>query len=123
MGYGNFSHFLNSSVRNAKIGQAFFHAHETPVEIGLDAGWLGLIGFLTLFSAPIVLTMRGRARGAQRTRATACAAALAGLMAQGLYDYLFYDNAFLVIFLTLVWGTSHALSSGEPKTRSAGGSN
>jgi O-antigen ligase len=110
LGYGNFSYYLRSNVHNSKIGQAFFHAHETPVQVGLDAGWLGLAGFLTLWATPIIMVMRRRRGGASVVRATTCAAALTGLMAQGLYDYLFYDLAFLVFFVVMVWGVIHALS-------------
>ncbi len=31
-------------------------------------------------------------------------------MAQGLYDYLFYDPAFFVFFVAMVWGAVHSLS-------------
>ena len=31
-------------------------------------------------------------------------------MAQGLFDYLFYEIDFLIFFLVLVWGVIHALS-------------
>jgi len=110
LGYGNFSFYLSADVHNADIHQAFFHAHETPVQIGLDAGWLGLAGFLTLFAMPIVLVFNHRGAGIGAVRASAFAAALGGLMAQGLYDYLFYDLAFLVFFVAMVWGAVHSLS-------------
>ena len=113
LGFGNFSHYLSANVRSQKITFAFFHAHETPVQIGLDAGWLGLAGFLILWGWPIGLVI-GRGSGSlSAVRASACAAALGGLMAQGLYDYLFYELAYLVLFVTMVWGTVHALSTTE----------
>ena len=109
LGYGNFSFYLSADVHSADIHKAFFHAHETPVQIGLDAGWLGLAGFLTLFAMPIVLVFARRGRGLDTVRASAFAASLGGLMAQGLYDYLFYDLAFLVFFVAMVWGAVHSL--------------
>jgi O-antigen ligase len=109
LGYGNFSFYLSANVHNADIHQAFFHAHETPVQIGLDAGWLGLAGFLALLATPIVLVFARRGTGIDTVRASAFAAALGGLLAQGLYDYLFYDLAFLVFFVAMVWGTVHSL--------------
>jgi hypothetical protein len=120
LGYGNFAYYLSSSVRSSNIGQAFFHAHETPIQIGLDAGWVGLAGFLMLLAGPILLVFTRRGGGMSTVRASAFAAALAGLMAQGLYDYLFYDTAFFVFFVALVWGTVHSLSvdSGASPPRS-----
>jgi len=123
LGYGNFAYYLSSSVRSSNIGQAFFHAHETPIQIGLDTGWIGLAGFLVLFAGPILLVFTRRGGGMSTVRASAFAAALAGLMAQGLYDYLFYDTAFFVFFVALVWGTVHALSidsgANPPRSRPA----
>jgi O-antigen ligase len=110
LGFGNFSYYLSTNVRNSNIHQPFFHAHETPVQIGLDSGWLGLAGFLTLFAFPILLVFARQGRGINIVRASAFAAALGGLMAQGLYDYLFYDPAFFVFFVAMVWGAVHSLS-------------
>lgn len=110
LGYGNFSFYLSADVHSAGIHRAFFHAHETPVQIGLDAGWLGLAGFLMLFATPIVLVFARSGQSVNTVRASAFAAALGGLMAQGLYDYLFYDIAFLVFFVAMVWGAAHSLS-------------
>jgi hypothetical protein len=110
LGYGNFANYLSNGSRNSNIRQNFFHAHETPIQIGLDAGWIGLAGFLVLLAGPILLVFIRRGGGISALRASAFAAALAGFMAQGLYDYLFYDLAFLVFFVALVWGTIHSLS-------------
>ncbi len=110
LGFGNFSYYLSTNVRNSNINQPFFHAHETPIQIGLDSGWLGLAGFLTLFACPILLVFSRQGRGIHTIRASAFAAALGGLMAQGLYDYLFYDPAFFVFFVAMVWGAAHSLS-------------
>jgi hypothetical protein len=110
LGYGNFPFYLRAHVRSAQIQMAFDHAHETPVQVGLDSGWIGLLGFLTLWGFPIGLVIARRGRGSSAVRASACAAALGGFMAQGLFDYLFYEIAFLMFFVTLVWGAAHALS-------------
>ena len=113
IGYGNFPFYLNAHVRSGTVQTAFFHAHETPVQVGLDAGWLGLIGFLMLWGYPIVLVLARGGGGPSVVRASAFAAALGGFMAQGLYDYLFYEIAFLALFVALVWGAIHALSVDE----------
>ena len=62
---------------------------------------------------PIVLVLTHGTRSASAVRASAFAAALGGFMAQGLYDYLFYEIAFVVFILLMVWGTIHALSVDE----------
>jgi hypothetical protein len=113
IGYGNFPLYLNAHVRSGTVQTAFFHAHETPIQIGLDAGWLGLIGFMMLWGYPLVLVLTRGGSGSSVVRASAFAAALGGFMAQGLYDYLFYEIAFLAFFAALVWGAVHALSTGD----------
>lgn len=114
IGYGNAHFYLQDNVHSLYVNQAFTHAQETFVQIGLDAGWLGLAGFLVLFLWPIGLVLRRGEGRASIVRASAFAAALGGFMAQGLYDYLFYEVAFVIFVLTMIWGTIHALSvSGE----------
>jgi len=114
LGFGNFADYLRRNVRSAKIPEAFAHAQNTPVQIGLDAGWFGLAGFLMLFVWPVGLVLVRRSAGPSTVRASAFAAALAGFMAQGLYDYLFFEIAFLIFVVAMVWGTIHALSVEEP---------
>ena len=63
-----------------------------------------------LWGYPITLVLARGGGGSSAVRASAFAAALGGFMAQGLYDYLFYEIAFLVFFVVLVWGAIHALS-------------
>ncbi len=113
LGFGNFPYYLRSNVRNAHIQQAFAHAQNTPVQVGLDAGWLGLVGFLILFIWPVGSVLARGGGGSSTVRASAFVAALGGFMAQGLYDYLFFELAFLIFFVALVWGTIHALSVDE----------
>jgi O-antigen ligase len=111
LGYGNFSHYVKSDVHNGHIQIAFFHAHETFIQIGLDAGWIGLGGFLLLIGAALLSVVRHSRGGPSSVRATAFAAALVGFLAQGLYDYLFYDLAFIILFMVLIWGITHALAA------------
>lgn len=113
LGYGNASYYLHVHVHSLYVTQAFTHAQETFVQIGLDAGWLGLAGFVVLMIWPIGLVLTHGTRSASAVRASAFAAALGGFMAQGLYDYLFYEIAFVVFVLLMVWGTIHALSVDE----------
>ena len=110
LGYANFSFYFRAHRRGSTVHEAFAHAQNTPIQIGLDAGWFGLLGFLMLFGVPLLLVL-GHGRGGPSTiRASAFAAALGGFMAQGLFDYLFYEIVFLFIYVALVWGTVHALS-------------
>ena len=110
LGYGNFSHYLNTNARSATLKQTFFHAQNTPIQIGLDAGWLGLAGFMTLLLWPILSVLASASSGPSTVRASAFAAALGGMLAQGLYDYLFDEVAFVIFFVALVWGVTHSLS-------------
>ena len=119
IGYENFPFYLDEHVRNINIPMVFDHAHETPIQIGLDAGWLGLIGFLMLCLWPIGLVVSESRGGSSAVRASACAAALGGFLAQGLFDYLFYEISFLVFIPALVWGTAHALSMAHGGARAS----
>lgn len=118
LGFGNFPYYVSSYVRNSHVRQPFFHAQETSVQVGLDSGWLGLAGFLTLVAGAIVLALRRAGGGASAVRASGFAAALAGFMAQGLYDYVLWDLAFLVVFIALLWGVLHALHVDDVTRRS-----
>jgi len=118
LGYGNFSYYVKSNVHSSHVQIAFFHAHETFIQIGLDAGWIGLGGFLLLIGATLLGVARRSRGGPAAVRATAYAAALVGFLAQGLYDYLFYDLAFVIFFLVLIWGMTHELAAdAEPSPR------
>jgi O-antigen ligase len=113
LGYGNAHFYLQSNVHSIYVRQAFTHAQNTPVQIGLDAGWLGLAGFALLFFWPVGLVLRHGKGGSSVIRASAFVAALGGFMAQGLYDYLFYEIAFVIFFLAMIWGTVHSLGADE----------
>ena len=110
LGYGNFSYYVKTDVHNGHIQIAFFHAHETFIQLGLDAGWIGLGGFLLLIGAALRGVLRHSRGGPSAVRASAFAAALVGFLAQGLYDYLFYDLAFIILFMVLIWGVNHSLA-------------
>lgn len=116
LGYANFADYLRSSVRGLDIPHVEAHAQSTPIQMGLDAGWLGGAGFLIIVIWPIGLVLVHRARGSSTVRASAFAASLGGFMAQNLFDYMFFEIAFLIFVLGLVWGTIHALSIDEEKT-------
>jgi O-antigen ligase len=115
LGYGNFSRYLQRTTHSRFVNQAFFHSHQLPTQVGVDSGWLGLAGFAVLALTPFALVLRRLVRGAVSVRGAAFVAALAGFLAQGLFDYLLYEIAFLVLFCMLVFGAWYELAG--PGTR------
>jgi hypothetical protein len=109
LGYANFPFYVRSSVHNGKVNLPFFHAQETFVQMGLDTGWIGLGGFLTLLAAPLALIFKKRRRTSSAVRATAFAAAIGGFCAQGLYDYFFWQLQFVIFFMFMIWGLYHSI--------------
>ncbi|HKO28882.1 MAG TPA: O-antigen ligase family protein [Solirubrobacteraceae bacterium] len=110
IGYGNFSYYLaGHPVPGVNI--LFFHSHQLPTQVALDSGWLGLAGFLTLMAGAVFSAIRAAESG--RVRNTAFAAALCGLMAQGLFDYLFYEISMLALWVALVFGATHVAGGRE----------
>jgi hypothetical protein len=104
LGYGNFSYYLAGHPAPG-INIAFFHSHQLPTQIGLDAGWVGLAGFLILLAGALLSAVRAAASGSVRN--AAFAAALCGLLAQGLFDYLFYEISLLALWVALIFGATH----------------
>jgi O-antigen ligase len=111
IGYGNFQPYVE---RRGGVPTALFHCHQTLVQIGLDAGWIGLLGFVVLVFTPALAALR-RIGGEVPTISAGCVAALMGLMAQGLNDYLFDELAFLIITMALVWGACGTLKAGPDR--------
>ena len=105
IGYKNFRFYL-ADHPTTHANQVFFHSQNLPVQIGLDAGWLGLAGFLLLLVGSLIAAIRtGPWRG---IRNLACAAALGGFIAQGLFDYLFFDISLVALFAAMVWGATQS---------------
>ncbi len=104
LGYGNFALYARANVRSASIHEKFTHAQSTPIQVGLDAGWIGLVGFFVLVGGALLVPITRGDANARTVRASACAAALGGFLAQGLFDYLFYEIAFVAFVAVLVWG-------------------
>jgi len=107
LGYGNFSYYLEAHPQLGTGTAVFFHSHQLPTQVGLDAGWLGLAGFLVLFVGAVISAIRARGPGAIRN--TAFAAALCGLMAQGLFDYLFYEISMVALWVALLFGATNGV--------------
>ena len=106
IGYGRFSSYAEERTDTTP-----FHSHQVFPQIGLDAGWIGLVGFLLLFGSPMVIALRDRFAGPLPPLAGAAPAALLGAGFQGLFDYLFHETPWGVIAIGLVWATvaAHAV--------------
>jgi hypothetical protein len=109
LGYGNFAGYM-SSTSGPVSGLTFFHSHRLPVQIGLDAGWLGLAGFVLLVFCPLAGAVRAAGLGRLEPIAAGYAAALVAVLAQGWFDYVFWELSLPIVFSTLVWGTWHSLA-------------
>lgn len=97
IGAGNF--------QDASPVATLYHSHSTLIQIGLDAGWIGLLGFLLVFVAPIAVACAHRLRrGPLGHAAAGFVAGLAGAMAQGWNDYLFYESAWGIVMAALAAG-------------------
>jgi O-antigen ligase len=78
------------------------HLHNVPVQIAAERGlpalaiWVGLIGVIA------VDLWRLFQNGPQRVLAATALAALASMLAAGLFEYNFGDSEFLMLFLLLV---------------------
>jgi hypothetical protein len=116
LGYGNFSNYLAAHPAR-RLNILFWHSHQLPTQVGLDAGWLGLAGFLLLLGGALVSAIRSLGPG--RIRNSAYAAALCGLMAQGLFDYLFYEISMLLLWVALVFGATHGARRLQTPTSAA----
>jgi O-antigen ligase len=110
LGYGNFAHYQALHVHSRFLNQNFFHTHRLPEQMALDAGWIGGLGFLVLVLSPFVLAIRAIARRTGTVRGIAFAAAMAGFLAQGMYDWMFDEYAFVILILALVYGAWHELA-------------
>ena len=94
VGFGNFPNFLGSAGYG--VDRIYAHCHSTYVQVALDAGWVGLVGFLVLCGGAALSTFRGADHTA------AAGAILIGLLAQLANDYFFFETGSLLIALVLV---------------------
>jgi hypothetical protein len=117
LGYNNFRHWETIHVHNRFVQQSFFHSHRLPEQMAIDAGWLGGIGFLILALSPFALAAQAFVRRTGSTRGAAFAGAMAGFLAQGMFDYLFDEISFLVLFVALVYGAWHEFAGPGARVR------
>lgn len=99
IGFNNFSALVASGSIYSTLALA--HAHNTFIQMGLDAGWLGGAGFLVLVAGAFWRGFRSKGDAI----AIGFAAALAGFLVQVSQDYFFFEEASLVAFGLLVAGS------------------
>lgn len=99
IGFNNFSSVVTSG--EVYSTQALAHSHSTFIQMGLDAGWLGLVGFVVLVVGAAWVGFRGQGG----TMAVAYSAALIGFLIQVSQDYFFFEQASLVMFGLLIAGS------------------
>ncbi|MGI8511572.1 MAG: O-antigen ligase family protein [Solirubrobacteraceae bacterium] len=109
IGYGNFSDYVGRNAVNSQTKDQAFHSHNTFVQAGIEAGWIGLVGFLLLIGVPLLRALRLSAKRMLSPRTAAFAAALVGVLSQGLFDYLFHEIAILAFFVALIWALARLL--------------
>jgi O-antigen ligase len=104
IGFGNFPNWTDVGhyVPGGRLIR-LAHSQSLIVQVGLDAGILGLFGFLALLMFPMLAAFRRSIRGDLNILTAAIAGCLVGFVAQGWGEYLFYEIAFIAIFLSLVW--------------------
>jgi O-antigen ligase len=95
------------------------HLHNVPLQIAAERGlpalavWCWFVGAL---AAGLLTRLRA---GQDRTAAAAALAALAAMLAAGMFEYNFGDSEFLMLFLVLV--TLPFAAGGLPASRRADG--
>jgi hypothetical protein len=99
VGFGNFSTFVSQGTIVAS--QALAHSHNTFIQMTLDTGWLGGVGFLVLVGAAVVSGLTSR----QYPIASVFAAALGGALVQLTQDFFFFETASLIFFALIVGGS------------------
>jgi hypothetical protein len=102
----------------ANIPQHHKHAHNTPLQITLESGYLGLATFLLWMSRFGVLSWRLQRRlrpagGAPHALAVAIFASFVGFHVAGLVEYNFGDSEVLEIFFVIM-GLGLALERTTP---------
>jgi hypothetical protein len=113
IGFNNFSSLVSSGEVYSTLALA--HSHSTFVQMGLDAGWLGLAAFVVLVGGAALVGFRTQGG----TMAIAFSAALIGFLAQVSQDYFFFEEASLAMFGLLIAGSLGAPRQELPVNDSA----
>ncbi len=92
IGFNNFQAFVASGRISAD--KALAHAHNSYIQMGLDSGWIGLIGFVVITMGACLAGLKG---GDVALR-LGSAAALAGCLIQISQDFFFFEPASMALF-------------------------
>lgn len=103
-----------SAVRD--LGVSFsadlVHAHRLFVQLALETGWLGLVGF-ALLVLPILRQALSR-RSGNTAASMPFVAALLGFLTQGWHDYFFMEATSVLLFGALLAGASTIAADRRP---------
>lgn len=100
IGYDNFQGYIERGDIYTLLDTA--HSHSLYSQQGLDTGWIGLAGFILICLAALVAVARRALATGGGHLSLLYGCALAGALAQGFNDYLFYEIGYLAVFMTLV---------------------
>jgi O-antigen ligase len=78
------------------------HLHNVPVQIAAERGVPALVIWLTFIGVLVRDLFRRFRADRSKTLSAAAIAALAGMLAAGLFEYNFGDSEFLILFLLLI---------------------
>ncbi len=101
-GYGNYKKFRSPFYARYPQADTTAHAHNNLLQLWVEGGALGLIGFLYLISATLASAREACRRGAEPLRSVGLAAflAVAGFFVAGLTQYNFGDSEVAIMFWT-----------------------
>ena len=102
IGYNNFEGLLANGLVSAD--QPLAHAHNLYIQMGLDAGWLGLVAFVVIVSTALLRAIRSGLRSGGYAYPATFGAALAGYLANGPFDYLLYETGSMIVLAALIAG-------------------
>lgn len=78
------------------------HLHNVPLQIAAERGLPALAIWLWFVGATVLALFRMFRHSRERVLATTGLAAMAGMLAAGLFEYNFGDSEFLMLFLVLI---------------------
>ena len=84
------------------VNQVNPHLHNVPLQIAAERGLPALGVWLWFVGATITALVRMFRQGRERVLTTTALAAMAGMLAAGLFEYNFGDSEFLMLFLVLI---------------------
>ena len=78
------------------------HLHNVPVQIAAERGLPALAAWLCFIAVASIDLTRLLRRSRHKCLPAAALAAIAGMLAAGLFEYNFGDSEFLMLFLVLI---------------------